>query len=220
MIPPNLQLFIESRFLSPYALSAFVALHEKALPFSVHCLDLDRGEHQRADYASLSLTCRVPTLVDGGFALSESSAICEYLEEQYPAPQYAAIFPPTIRARARARQIQAWLRSDLMAIRQERPTEVVFLEASEQPLSTAARTAAARLFAAADTLLADGASYLFGDWCIADTDLALMLNRLLLNGDAVPEKLARYARQQWQRPSLQRWVKEAQLVRPGANEPR
>jgi glutathione S-transferase len=26
---------------------------------------------------------------------------------------------------------------------------------------------------------------MFGEWCIADTDLALMLNRLVLNGDAV-----------------------------------
>ena len=36
----------------------------------------------------------------------------------------------------------------------------------------------------------------------ADTDLALMLNRLVINGDAVPESLARYAHRQWQRPSV------------------
>lgn len=213
MTPPNLQLFIESRFLSPYALSAYVALHEKALPFSVHRLDLDRGEHQRADYASLSLTGRVPTLLDGDFALSESSAICEYLEEQYPGPDYPTIFPRTLRARARARQIQAWLRSDLMAIREERSTEVVFLAPTDRPLSAAGQAAAARLFAAADALLTDGASHLFGHWCIADTDLALMLNRLVCNGDNVPEKLATYARRQWQRPSVQRWLDEAQRVR-------
>jgi len=47
---------------------------------------------------------------------------------------------------------------------------------------------------------------LFGSWSIADVDLALMLNRLALNGDAVPEKLAEYARRQWQRPSVQEWV--------------
>jgi Glutathione S-transferase, C-terminal domain len=37
------------------------------------------------------------------------------------------------------------------------------------------------------------------NWCIGETDLALMLSRLVRNGDDVPEKLARYANQQWQR---------------------
>ncbi|MDH4191976.1 MAG: glutathione S-transferase, partial [Betaproteobacteria bacterium] len=36
--------------------------------------------------------------------------------------------------------------------------------------------------------------------------LALMLNRLVLNGDSVPERLAAYARRQWERPSVRRWV--------------
>jgi glutathione S-transferase len=60
-------------------------------------------------------------------------------------------------------------------------------------------------------LLSPGAQSLFDEWCIADLDLALMLNRLVLNGDDVPEHLADYARHQWQRPSVQRWV---QLQRP------
>ena len=33
-----------------------------------------------------------------------------------------------------------------------------------------------------------------------------MINRLVLNGDVVPDKLAAYARLQWARPSVQRWV--------------
>jgi len=35
-----------------------------------------------------------------------------------------------------------------------------------------------------------------------------MLNRLVLNGDPVPEKLAAYARHQWQRPSVLSWVNQ------------
>ncbi|MDE0840536.1 MAG: glutathione S-transferase, partial [Kiritimatiellae bacterium] len=34
----------------------------------------------------------------------------------------------------------------------------------------------------------------------------LMLNRLILAGDAVPERLSEFARAQWQRPSVQEWV--------------
>jgi glutathione S-transferase len=50
----------------------------------------------------------VPLLVDGGFSLSESSAITEYLDEVYPG---APLYPRDPQARARARQVQAWLRS-------------------------------------------------------------------------------------------------------------
>ncbi|MCA3783732.1 MAG: glutathione S-transferase, partial [Burkholderia sp.] len=54
-------------------------------------------------------------------------------------------------------------------------------------------------------------AHLFGEWSIADVDLAVMLNRLVLNDDPVPQRLADYARGQWERASVQRWVK---LKRP------
>lgn len=47
---------------------------------------------------------------------------------------------------------------------------------------------------------------LFGEWCIADTDLALMINRLALHGDDVPAPLTEYAAFQWQRASVQRFI--------------
>ena len=56
----------------------------------------------------------------------------------------------------------------------------------------------------AEHLLALGQPNLFGEWCIADTDLALMINRLVLHGDEVPERLVDYATFQWQRASVQR----------------
>lgn len=198
-----MKLFIDSNHLSPYAMSAFVALREKAIPFELALVDLQRGEHLAAGYAGVSSTLRVPTLSHDGFNLSESSAICEYLEEAFPA---TPIYPANVQDRARAREIQAWLRSDLMAIRSERTTEVVFLRTPVPPLSDAARAAAERLFKAADGWLRQHGSTLFGAWCIADTDLALMLNRLMLAGDPVPEHLARYATEQWHRPSVQEWV--------------
>ena len=95
-----------------------------------------------------------------------------------------------------------------MPIRQERSTEVVFYNPTTSKLSGEAQASAAKLFAAAEALLPPGSENLFGQWCIADVDLALMLNRLVLNGDLVPERLAAYARHQWQRPSVQLWVNQ------------
>ncbi|MFK9879417.1 glutathione transferase, partial [Klebsiella pneumoniae] len=149
---------------------------------------------------------RVPLLEVDDFALSESSAITEYLDERFAPPEWERIYPHDLQKRARARQIQAWLRSDLMPIREERSTAVVFDGAKMPDLSEAGRQSAEKLFATATTLLAHGGQNLFGEWSIADADLALMLNRLVLNGDKVPEALADYASFQWQRASIQRYV--------------
>ncbi|HTR11161.1 MAG TPA: glutathione transferase [Paraburkholderia sp.] len=208
MSQPKLELYADAQYASPYAMSVFVALHEKSLPFTLHTVDLGKQDNLAADFASMSLTQRVPTLIHDGFTLSESSAITEYLDEVFPEP---AIYPDDRRERARARQVQAWLRSDLMPIRMERSTEVLFYGPSAVPLSADALIAARKLFSVAEALLAHGQPHLFGSWCVADLDLALMLNRLVLNGDSVPASLADYARYQWQRPSVMRWLA---LVRP------
>jgi glutathione S-transferase len=196
-------LYVDSQYTSPYAMSVFVGLKEKGIPFELRTIDLDSGANHSTEYATESLTGRVPTLVDGNFSLSESSAITEYLDEVH---QGVALYPSDPQTKARARQIQAWLRSDLLPIRQERSTNVVFYQPSQVPLSPAAEIASSKLFRAAEALLDHNGDHLFGSWSIADVDLALMLNRLVLNGDNVPGKLADYASRQWQRPSVQEWV--------------
>lgn len=197
-------LYADAQFTSPYAMSVFVALTEKQLSFDVKTLDLAVGANNDPEYARTSLTQRVPTLIDGDFALSESSAIAEYLDDAYPDPP---IFPTDLQQRARARQVQAWLRSDFVPIRQERPTPTVFYRPVSAPLSSAAQISSRKLCAAASDLLRHGGENLFGHWSIADVDLALMLNRLILNGDQIPTNLVRYATAQWERPSVQEWVR-------------
>jgi glutathione S-transferase len=204
----SLRLYVDAQFTSPYAMSCFVALREKGIEFEMSSLDLDKLENQASDYARLSLTQRVPTLVYGDFALSESSAITEYLEDVFP---QTAVYPRHPQKRAAARQVQAWLRSDLLPIRQERSTLVVFYGQKYGPLSASAEAARQKLVEVAQWLLTDNPDYLFGEWSIADVDLALMLNRLILNGDTVPAQLEDYAQRQWQRPTVQEWIK---LQRP------
>lgn len=219
MSSPEFRLFVDAAFTSPYAMSVFVALYEKGIPFEIERVDLEAQQNFWPEYRAHSLTCRVPTLEHGSLSLSESSAITEYLEELYPPPAYAAVYPQDPVARARARQVQAWLRSDLLPLREERPTTVIFQRPSEVPLSEKARFAIEKLFQATQVLLEGQDSSLFGQWCIADTDLALMLNRLVANGDEVPERLVVYAQQQWQRPSVQAWVEIGNHQRMGHDKP-
>lgn len=206
MSKPAITLWSDANFFSPYVLSVYVALQEKGLPFTLSTVDLSRGDHLQPSWQGYALTRRVPMLEIDGFELSESSAITEFLEERFAPPQWERIYPHDIQKRARARQVQAWIRSDLMPIREERSTDVVFAGVKKAPLSAAGKACAEKLFATAGSLLAHGKQNLFGEWCIADCDLALMINRLALNGDDVPEALAEYAAFQWQRASVQRFI--------------
>ena len=206
MSQPVITLWSDADFFSPYVMSVYVALQEKSLPFTLKTVDLNRGEHLQAGWTGYAATRRVPLLEVDDFALSESSAITEYLDERFAPPEWERIYPHDLQKRARARQIQAWLRSDLMPIREERPTDVVFAGAKKATLTAEGKASAEKLFAMAEHLLVLGQPNLFGEWCIADTDLALMINRLVLHGDEVPERLVDYATFQWQRASVQRFI--------------
>ncbi|MEA3197678.1 MAG: glutathione S-transferase [Gammaproteobacteria bacterium] len=198
-----MQLYVDSNFASPYALVAFVSLLEKGLTFDVKPLELFAKAHQEPAFASTSITRRVPTLVHDDFALSESSAICEYIDETFAGTH---LYPTNLRDRARARQVQAWVRSDLMPIREERPTFVVFCGARRPALSAQGTEATQKLFAAALQLLDGRTEHLFSQWSIADVDLAMMLQRLVAHGDPVPQQLVDYANHQWRRPTVQQWI--------------
>jgi glutathione S-transferase len=196
-------LYVDSNIASPYALVAYVSLLEKGLTFDVIPLEIFANAQKEGAFAATSITRRVPTLIHDHFALSESSAICEYIDESFDGTQ---LYPVGLRDRARARQVQAWLRSDLIPIREERPTFVVFCGAKRPALSPQAIEAAQKLFAAALQLLEGRTEHLFGEWSIADVDLAMMLQRLVAHGDSVPQRLVDYANHQWRRPSVQHWI--------------
>jgi glutathione S-transferase len=208
--PPHLVLYGNAMWTSPYVLSCFVALTEKQLPFEVQAVALQEGEQRSAEYVETSYTARVPALVDGDFSMSESSAIVEYLEDKWPPPAHPRLLPRDLCDRARARQIMAWLRSDLGRIREERSAEYVFYPPGVlpplPPLSRIAVRAVEKLVSFADRVVADDGGCLFGAWCIADTDLAMMLQRLVKTNEALPDHLRAFAEREWQRPSVQTFV--------------
>jgi glutathione S-transferase len=199
----SVRLWGEVYYFSPYVYSAFVGLKEKGVPFETQLIDVYSAEQHGADYQSHTITARVPALEHDGFWLGESSAIIEYVDEVFEGPP---LLPREARERARARQVMAWIRSDLLPLREEYSTYTMFYEKASSPLSGAGRAAADKLLAVADRLLPSGATQLFSTWSCADADLAFVLHRLILNGYDTPRNVRAYAEHQWKRPSIRAFV--------------
>jgi glutathione S-transferase len=199
----QLTLYVDAQYTSPWAMAVFVMLKEKQLPFTLQTVDLNTGAQHTAEFAGRSLTQRIPTLTHGDFSLSESTAICEYLEEQFPNTK--RMLPADIHARARARQVQGFVRTDMAALRSERSTETIFFAPATTPLSKDAQAAADKLISFTEALLPNNADNLFGAWSIADTDLAVMLMRIINSGGKVPARIEAYAKKQWAHPAVKEW---------------
>ena len=72
---------------SPYAWRVWLALLHKHIPFDWKLLSFDAGDLQKPSFHAINPREKVPAIVDDGFALYESSAILEYLEDRKPEPR-------------------------------------------------------------------------------------------------------------------------------------
>jgi ganglioside-induced differentiation-associated protein 1 len=76
------------------------ALDEKHLAWVGHYVDLLRGEQFKPEFLSINPKAVVPVLIHDGAVVRESTVICEYIDEVFPAhPLYPR--PPLERARLR-----------------------------------------------------------------------------------------------------------------------
>jgi len=206
-------LYCDALWESPFVFSSLVAVRAKELSVTVKDINLEQKEQLAADYQNSSITARVPAIKVGNFHLAESSAIAEYLDEKFP-NSGKRLIPKDIEQRARARQLMAWWRSDLMALREERPTSSMFLPKSKAlpPLSEKAQQAVQKLFRITEQIIPESADYLFGgEWHLIDSELALLVHRLVLNNDVVPPKTLKYAQFQWKNPAVQEFVNHKRI---------
>jgi len=81
------------------------AMVEKGLDWEGHYVDILKGEQFNEEYLKLNPKGVVPLLIDDGLVISESTIICEYLEDRYPEP---ALMPGNAAGRA---QVRAWTKA-------------------------------------------------------------------------------------------------------------
>lgn len=80
-----------------------MVLHEKGLTFDDRRMNLNLKHHMEPEYLAINPNGVVPTLVDDGVPIIESSVICEYLDEKY---SQNPLMPSGLLERARTR---AWM---------------------------------------------------------------------------------------------------------------
>lgn len=93
---------IIGNYISPYVRKVLVCLDLKGIPYEIDPIVPFFGDDR---FAKLSPLRRVPVMIDDQITLSDSSVICQYLEDRYPRP---ALFPADVVARARARWLEEY----------------------------------------------------------------------------------------------------------------
>jgi glutathione S-transferase len=89
------------------AILLFVA--ETGLAVNQRTVDLFAGENRSRKFLSINPSGLVPTLVDGEFRLTESSAILKYLADLIGSPAY----PSDLRRRSRVNERMDWINTNL-----------------------------------------------------------------------------------------------------------
>ena len=94
-------------FVSPYVRKVLVCLELKGLTYEVDPITPFFGND---DFGRLSPLRRIPVMIDGELVLTDSTVICEYLDEAHPSPP---LLPTDAKERARARWLEEFADSRL-----------------------------------------------------------------------------------------------------------
>jgi glutathione S-transferase len=95
-------LTIIGSFVSPYVRKVLACINLKGLDYEVDPITPFFGNDE---YQRLSPLRRIPVLIDGDFSISDSSVICAYLDEAFPA---RSLLPADPKDRARARWFEEY----------------------------------------------------------------------------------------------------------------
>jgi maleylpyruvate isomerase len=153
-------------FRSSAAFRLRIALNLKGLEAERRYIHLANGEQRTPAYKAINPQGLVPYLVDGEFALGQSLAIIEYLDETHPEP---ALLPGDARQRAWVRSVAQLIACDIHPLNNTRVLSYLSdeLQASEEQKNRWYCHWIREGFAALETLLAAREGK--GAFCLGDT---------------------------------------------------
>ncbi len=145
---------------SIYGRKVLAVLEEKGLDYEIEKMNFASQDHLKAEFAKINPNGEIPALTDDGFTVYESTAIIEYLNDEYPEPP---MLPEDSAGRAKVRMIEDYC--DLHVY----PAIVRCLikKLKQEELSEADRAAVTQAFKRLETYLGSQL-YIAGIFSLAD----------------------------------------------------
>ncbi|MDR0237150.1 glutathione S-transferase family protein [Acinetobacter sp.] len=209
-----LELFIGDKNYSTWSMRPWLVIEHFKIPFKEHLIPFDHFDLDsqfKQHILKINPTGKVPALVDDGFLIWDSLAICEYLTEKFPEKQ---LWPQEIKQRARARSMSAEMHSSFTALRStcgmniDADLKHIGMQLWQENLALQQDVnRIVQLWSERPEY--DG--FLCGeDFTIADAFYAPVVMRFITYGIPVPDNSQRYIQKMLAVPAVQKWIAEAQ----------
>ncbi len=215
-----LKLFVGNKNYSSWSMRPWVLLKQAGIAFEevmVRFDSFEAGSQFKKMLGPVNPVGKVPVLMDDGFAIWDTLAICEYLAE-YAAEKFSDknLWPRDAKARARARSVCAEMHGGFTALRSDCPMNI---EASLPDIGQLAwrdkpalRADVNRIIDMWTGLLAEhGGPMLFGGFSTADAYFAPVCMRLKTYALPVPPAVSAYVDRVCALPGVKAWIDSALL---------
>lgn len=90
---------------SPFSWRVWLALEAKSIPYELRVLSFQNEDTKKPEFVAINPRHQVPTIVDDGYAVWESLAILEYLDERFASG--LKLYPGDAASRGRVRRLVA-----------------------------------------------------------------------------------------------------------------
>ena len=186
---------------SSWSMRAYLALEQAGAEYKTLDVGMFVKDDWRDKILQFSGAGKVPLLVHGSLTIHESVAICEYLNEQFPA---AKLWPADVALRARGRAISCEMLSSFSALRSEMPCNLR-RRAKVTPKSPALEKDIARVFDIWEASMATSSGhFLLGDFSIADCMYYPVATRFRTYGVTLPPSAQRYSEALFAHPAIKK----------------
>lgn len=200
-----MRLLIGNKNYSSWSLRPWLVMAHFDLPFDEEVLLLN-GEGWKERLIERSPTGRVPVLIDGDLAVSESIAIIEYLADKFPDK---AIWPIDMAERALARSVSAEMHAGFSDLRRIAPMNMRASLPGRLPLDALAGDLHRLETLWGDCLERSGGPFLFGAFSAADAMYAPVTSRIRTYQLPVSDMASGYVEAIHALPAFQTWLADA-----------
>jgi len=200
-----LTLYVGSKRYSSWSLRPYLALVQTGAAFETTTILLDQTETKN-QIAKVNPAGRVPVLHHDDLVIWDSLAICEYVNELYPA---ANLWPADRAQRARARAVAAEMHSGFAALRRDMPMDVVASKAGQGHTADALADARRVMAIWRDQLAISKGPFLFGGFSIADAMFGPVTTRFTTYGVDLDPVCRAYVDAVQALPAFVAWKRDA-----------